>query len=222
MYCVTTTTRTGRPAVFLDRDGTINREVNYLSDPSQLRLLPGAADAIRRLNEAQFAVVVLTNQSGVARGLLDEDTLMAIHTRLIERIARRGAVIDAVYYCPHHPDAGEPPYRRRCDCRKPLKGMLHRAVRDLGIPVEGSYVVGDSPRDTDLALNTPLVSIRLAPRGRLPGGEAPADHVAAHLPAAVDWILARTPAAGPCAPLSSFGFGSPSIRSSRRDANQGK
>jgi D-glycero-D-manno-heptose 1,7-bisphosphate phosphatase len=183
--------RTGRPAVFLDRDGTINREVNYLCDPSQLRLLPGTADAIRRLNLAHFAVVVLTNQSAVARGLLDENTLMQIHTRLIERLARRGAVIDAVYHCPHHPEAGQPPYRRRCDCRKPLKGMLHRAVRDLGIQVEGSYVVGDSRRDTDLALNTPLVSIRLARRGRLPEDEAMSDHVAAHLPAAVDWILSR-------------------------------
>jgi D-glycero-D-manno-heptose 1,7-bisphosphate phosphatase len=192
MMGIITSSRTGRPAAFLDRDGTINREVNYLRDPAQLRLLPGAADAIRRLNEAGFAVVVLTNQSGVARGFLDEATLETIHHRLLGRLARRGAVIDAVYYCPHHPEAGDPPYRKACDCRKPAKGMLHRAVRDLGIRIEGSVVVGDHERDVGLAAGTPLQSVRLAPGGRTAETSA-ADTVVSTLTKAVDWILANRP-----------------------------
>jgi D-glycero-D-manno-heptose 1,7-bisphosphate phosphatase len=190
MNGITTSCRTGRPAVFLDRDGTLVRNVEYLADPRGLRLLPGAADAVRRLNEAGFAVVVLTNQSGVARGILDEATLERIHLRLLERVARRGAVIDGIYYCPHHPDFGEGAYRRDCDCRKPAKGMLHRAVRDLGIRVEGSFVVGDGACDVGLAEGTPLRSVRLTRHGRPPADATPADHVAPTLAAAVDWILA--------------------------------
>lgn len=192
MMGLITTTRTGRPAAFLDRDGTINREVNYLRNTADLRLLPGAADAVRRLNEAGYAVVVLTNQSGVARGYLDETMLRKIHRLLLTRLARRGAAIDAVYFCPHHPDEGEPPYRKACDCRKPGKGMLHRAVRDLGIRIEGSVVVGDHERDVQLASGTPLQSVRIAPRGKT-RGPSEADAVVPTLARAVDWILANRP-----------------------------
>ncbi len=184
------THRAGRRAVFLDRDGTINREVNYLSRLEDLRLLPGVADAIRRLNEADFAVVVLTNQSAVARGYLDEEMLQRIHDEMRARLARRGAIVDAVYYCPYHPE-GLAPFDRESDDRKPAKGMLHRAVRELGLRVEGSYVVGDQERDVMLAVDTPLRSVRLAPGGRTPGEGTCADHVCATLPRAVDWILAR-------------------------------
>lgn len=184
------THRTGRRAVFLDRDGTINREVNYLSRLEDFRLLPGVSDAIRRLNEADFAVVVVTNQSAVARGFLDEPGLQRIHDAMRARLARQGAIIDAVYYCPCHPD-GLPPYDRDSDDRKPNKGMLHRAVRELGLQVEGSYVVGDQERDVMLAEDTPLTSVLLTPRGRAPGEGTSADHIAATLPKAVDWILAQ-------------------------------
>lgn len=181
------THRTGRCAVFLDRDGTINREVNYLSTPKDLRLLPGVADAIRRLNEADYAVVVVTNQSGVARGYFDEDTLKTIHDQLRARLAKRGAIIDAVYYCPHHVD-GNAPYDIACDHRKPGKGMLHKAVRELGIRVVGSYVVGDNERDVELAKDTPLRSVLLKPRRATPD-ETCADLVTTTLTKAVDWIL---------------------------------
>lgn len=191
MGSLISTHRTGRKGIFLDRDGTINREVNFLRDPGQVRLLPGAADAIRRLNETGFAVVILTNQSGIARGLLDEETLDEIHRVLLTRLARRGAVVDGVYYCPHHPEEGDPPYRRRCTCRKPEKGMLHQAVQDLGIPVEGSYVIGDNERDVALAEGTPLASVLLAPKSRRPRAGTSADHVASTLAAAVDWVLSR-------------------------------
>ncbi|MBN2492821.1 MAG: HAD family hydrolase [Planctomycetes bacterium] len=185
------TRRGGRRAVFLDRDGTLTRQVEYLADPAALCLLPGAAAAVRRLNEAGFAVVLLTNQSGVARGLLDEPTLAQIHGRLCERLRHGGATLAGIYYCPHHPDFGEGAYRRRCDCRKPARGMLERAVRDLGLELKGSFVVGDSACDIELAAGTPLRSVRIARHGRRPAGERPADHVAPTLAAAVDWILAR-------------------------------
>ncbi len=108
-----------RPAVFLDRDGTLVREVDYLRELAQLRLLPGAAGAIRTLNEAGFAVVLLTNQSGLARGYLTEAEFHEIHGELERRLARQGAHLDGMYYCPHLPDATVPEYRCECSCRKP-------------------------------------------------------------------------------------------------------
>lgn len=141
----------GRRAVFLDRDGTVNAEVDYLSTPDQLVLLPGAAQAIARLNRAGFATVLITNQSGVARGLFDEARLGQIHDRLRELLAAEGAHLDAIHYCPHHPTLGEPPYRLDCDCRKPRPGMLRRAAEELGLNLEGSWSVGDTPRDLEAA-----------------------------------------------------------------------
>jgi len=138
-----------RPAVFLDRDGTINAEVDYLSAPDQLELLPGAARAIARLNEAGFLVLVLTNQSGVARGLLGEDDLERIHARLAELLSAEGAHVDGIYACPHHPDHGEPPYRRACDCRKPDLGLARQALAEHAVDLTRSWVVGDSPRDLE-------------------------------------------------------------------------
>jgi D-glycero-D-manno-heptose 1,7-bisphosphate phosphatase len=138
-----------RPAVFLDRDGTIIREVDYLRSPDQVRLLPGAADAIKGLNEAGFAVVMATNQSGIARGLLTEDDLARIHAVVLRRLARHGARVDAVYYCPHHPEATVAAYRKRCRCRKPCAGMLRRAARELDLDLARSYVIGDRARDLE-------------------------------------------------------------------------
>ena len=136
-----------RPAVFLDRDGTIVSERDYLRSVSEMRLLPGAALAIRQLNRAGFAVVIATNQSGVARGLLSESDLEHIHRVLRERLGRRGAKLDGIYYCPHHPAAALRRYRRRCRCRKPSPGLLLRAARELGLDLARSFAVGDSARD---------------------------------------------------------------------------
>ena len=184
----------GRPAVFLDRDGTITREVDYLRRVEDLRLLPHAADAIRRLNEADMPVVVTTNQSGIARGMLTEKDLTAINDALQKRLAARGAHLDAIYFCPHHPEVGRPPYRRRCRCRKPAPGMLLRAAQDLDLDLTRSFAVGDSERDLlagrKAGCRTVLV---LTGYGRKTEAEAagplPADHIAPYLRDAADWIL---------------------------------
>lgn len=138
-----------KPAVFLDRDGTICREVDYLADPGGLELLPGAAAAIAAFSAAGFEVVVITNQSGVARGLFDEQGLELIHQRLRELLAADGAHLDAIYTCPHHPNEGSPPYRRACDCRKPLPGLLLRAASERHLALESSWMVGDDLRDVE-------------------------------------------------------------------------
>ena len=132
----------GRKAVFLDRDGTINEDPGYLSDPGEFRILPTVVEGIRLLNEATFLVVVITNQSGVARGLLTLETLTSIHHRMETDLRAGGAQIDGIYYCPHHPDDG-------CDCRKPETGMLERAVHELGIDPGKSYFVGDRLTDIE-------------------------------------------------------------------------
>lgn len=138
-----------RPAVFLDRDGTINEELDYLADPDRLALYPGAAEAIAALNAAGLPVVVITNQSGVARGRLDEETLARIHAALRERLAAAGARVDLILYCPHHPELGGERYRRDCACRKPRPGMLEEAARRLDLDLARSWVVGDSARDLE-------------------------------------------------------------------------
>ncbi len=142
-----------KPAIFLDRDGTINREVEYLSKVSDLSLIDGAATAIGRLAQAGFLIVVVTNQSGVARGYFDEHTVKRINSTLAQMLEQEGAHVDAWYYCPHHPEAGYPPYRTECSCRKPATGMVEQACRDLDIDMASSFVIGDSLRDIELAWN---------------------------------------------------------------------
>src|SRR5512143_2208588 len=107
------------PAIFLDRDDTINEDIGYVSSPDELILYPYAAEAVRLINAAGWKTIVITNQSGVARRLYDEAMLAQIHGRLIEELERNGARIDGIYYCPHHPRIGDARYRRDCDCRKP-------------------------------------------------------------------------------------------------------
>jgi D-glycero-D-manno-heptose 1,7-bisphosphate phosphatase len=128
--------------VFLDRDGTVVEERDYLSDPAQVQLLPGAAAAIRRLRDAGFAVVIVTNQSGIARGLYGEDAYRAVQGRLKELLERGGAAVDASYHCPHHPDFSGP-----CACRKPGPALYGMAATDLGISLERSWFVGDKVSD---------------------------------------------------------------------------
>ncbi len=137
-------------AVFLDRDGTINEEVGYLRNLADLRLIPGAGAAIKRLNDSGMKVVLVTNQSGIARGYFSESLLQEIHDRLEQMLRDEGARLDAIYYCPHHPSAGNSHYTRDCDCRKPGTGLIDRAARDLNIDVKHSYVVGDKWSDVEL------------------------------------------------------------------------
>jgi len=184
----------GMPAVFVDRDGTLNREVHYLRRIADLRLLPGTADAIRALAAAGFAVVVVTNQSGVARGLVRPAVLAAIHATLVRRLARAGARLAGIYVCPHHPTAGSPPLRRRCRCRKPGPELVRRAARDLGLDVRRSYCVGDGAVDLGLAAatGTRAVLVRTGHGRRTEAARdhgLPVAHVAANFRAAAEWII---------------------------------
>jgi D-glycero-D-manno-heptose 1,7-bisphosphate phosphatase len=141
------------PAVFIDRDGTINRDVGYLADPDELEIYPWSAAAIRLINDAGMKTIIITNQSGVARGLCTEEALATIHKRLTERLLSEGARIDAIYYCPHHPEIGEPPYRQLCHCRKPDPGMINKAAREHDVDVASSYMIGDKVSDLELGLS---------------------------------------------------------------------
>jgi D-glycero-D-manno-heptose 1,7-bisphosphate phosphatase len=137
----------GRPAIFLDRDGVLIEEVNYLSEVGQVRLTRGAGPAVARLNRAGLPVVVVTNQAGVARGFFDEQRVREVHNYLNELLARDGASVDAYYYCPHHPTKGQGDYKVACSCRKPEPGMLLRAALEWSIDLEKSFLVGDKVCD---------------------------------------------------------------------------
>jgi D-glycero-D-manno-heptose 1,7-bisphosphate phosphatase len=184
-----------RPAVFLDRDGTVLRERDYLTSAHEMRLLPGAGAAIRRLNEAGFAVVVITNQSGIARGLLSERDLDHMHQVLRRRLARSGAQLDGIYYCPHHPEAPLRRYRRRCGCRKPAPGLLRRAARELNLDLPRSFAIGDSPRDLEAGRRAGcraiLVRTGYGMLTETTVDHRAFDHAADDLPAAVTWMLAQ-------------------------------
>lgn len=134
-------------AVFLDRDGVINEEVEYASDPKDLHIIHGAPQAIRRLNEKKIPVIVVTNQAGVARGYFSEAHVKVFHDALSEELKKEGAHIDRFYYCPHHPTAGRGKYKIVCDCRKPMPGLLHQAAKDLSLNLKNCVMVGDKASD---------------------------------------------------------------------------
>jgi D-glycero-D-manno-heptose 1,7-bisphosphate phosphatase len=136
-----------RRAVFLDRDGTLIEEAGYPDSLERLVFFPFTVDAVRTLNDGGFAVIVITNQSGVGRGIVPESFVPEAHAYIGQRIAEGGAAIHAFYYCPHHPDAIEDRYRGPCECRKPGPGLLHQAAADLGIDLARSFVVGDRWKD---------------------------------------------------------------------------
>jgi len=145
----------GRRAVFVDRDDTIAKDVPYCSDPEDLVLFPGVGRSIRRLNEAGYLVIVITNQSGVARGCFTEDRLKEIHERMRADLAKDGARVDAIYYCPHLPGAG-------CECRKPEVGMIMEALRDFDIDISSSFLIGDTENhDMELAKRIGCRGIRV-------------------------------------------------------------
>ena len=183
-----------RPAVFLDRDGTLNRDTGYLDAPERIEMFPGAARAVRALAAAGFVVVVVTNQSGIARGMLDEATLARIHDRVQQ--ATDGA-IHAFLHCPHHPDAGTGPYTRDCGCRKPADGLYRQAVELFDLETARSFAVGDTARDLIPArgLGARTVLVRTGKPAadalrELAARDAAPDHVADDLAAAAAWILA--------------------------------
>ena len=141
------TRNSSKPAIFLDRDGTLNEPVGFVNHASLFRLFPWTVDAIRLINREGYLAVVVTNQSGVARGLYTEELLSEVHEEFEKTLAGAGAHLDGIYYCPHGPIGSA------CDCRKPKPGMLHRAEKDLGVDLSRSVVVGDSYSDLELGWN---------------------------------------------------------------------
>ena len=159
--------------VLLDRDGTINADKHYLSDPDDLELLPGVVEGLRRLTGLGLGLVIVTNQSGVARGYFDEARVEEINARLIAMLAAEGVAVDGVYYCPHAPDED-------CDCRKPLPGMGLRAAEELGFDPGESFMIGDKPADIGLgeALGAETFLVRTGYGAETEAkGKASPDHV---------------------------------------------
>ncbi len=185
---------TMKTAVFLDRDGVLVEEDGYINRLDRLVLFPYSVDAIRLLNRSGHAVVIVTNQAGVARGIFKESFVAEAHQHITEQLAAAGARIDAFYYCPHHAEGIVGPYRQVCDCRKPQPGMLTRAASELGITLERSYVVGDRWHDLEAgqAVGAQGILVRTG-YGRIDeaspkAGVRPAA-VVDNLIAAVSWIL---------------------------------
>jgi len=187
-----------RRAVFFDRDGTLNEEVGYVDDLARFRVYPFAASAVRQINEAGLLAVVVTNQSGVGRGMFPEELVGEVHHRLTEEMREAGARLDAIYYCPHHPAAEVAKYRQECACRKPSTGMMEQAAARFGIRLEESYVIGDRYLDVEMAQRAGACGV-LVRTGfgqgewemyRTNGTVQPA-HVADNVDEAVQWILTR-------------------------------
>ena len=187
--------RGARRAAFLDRDGTIIEEVGYLDRPERVELYPWTIDAIRALNRAGLAVVMVTNQSGVARGFFTEKVVQDVHARMAALLAEGGARIDAYYYCPHHPEGNVAGYARSCDCRKPGRGLVDRAVNELGVDPARSFVVGDRWLDVALARAVGAAGLLVRTGYGLSveqqPGDLTADAVVDNLIAAASWILGR-------------------------------
>lgn len=186
-----------RPAVFLDRDGTINEQMGYINHLSRFILLPGSAAAIRSLNEHDIPVFVVTNQSGLARGYFPPALLDAVHVKMTKMLADEGARIDGIYVCPHHPEAKEAQYRKDCDCRKPKPGLFVRAASEHNIALDASYVVGDRWSDlkgANACGATGILVLSGYGRGDLdyigPSQLIQPAHVAEDLVDAAKWIIA--------------------------------
>jgi histidinol-phosphate phosphatase family protein len=183
-----------RPAVFLDRDGVLIKEAGYLDSIERLAFFPWTVDAVRVLNRAGLPVVVITNQSGIARGFFSEPFVDEVHRHVSARLEAGGARIDAYYYCPHHPDGIVKELARRCDCRKPARGLIDRAAKDLQLDPVRSFVVGDKWTDLELAqaVGARAILVRTghgAKEALRPPAGVKADAVVDNLAGAASWIL---------------------------------
>ena len=189
-------TRRFERGVFLDRDGTIIEEVGYLDRPERVEFYPWTVESVRALNRAGLGVFVVSNQSGVARGFFGDDVVDQVHRRMDEMLEAGGARIDAYYYCPHHPDGSVRELAKVCECRKPARGLVDRAIAEFGVNPESSFVVGDRWLDVGLARTVGargvLVRTGYGEREerRAPDGAA-ADAIVDNLIAASSWILSR-------------------------------
>ena len=154
-------------AIFFDRDGVLDVDVDYLHEIEKFQWIDGAIDAIKLCNEKNYLVVVVTNQSGIARGMYTEDEIKKIHSHMQSELKKFGAQIDAFYYCPHHPNGIVKPYAKVCDCRKPKPGLILRASQDLKIDLSTSIIIGDKQRDIDAGLNAGITNGLLFKGGNL-------------------------------------------------------
>jgi D-glycero-D-manno-heptose 1,7-bisphosphate phosphatase len=184
-------------AVFLDRDGTINKDVGYPNSYSMIDIFPSSFEAVKKINEAGFLAVVVTNQSGIGRGFIEEKNLHDLHQKMARAFGRHGARFDGIYYCPHYEDSDHPEYRGECTCRKPNPGMAKKAAQDLDVDLSLSYMIGDKVEDILFGKNihsSPILVLtgfgtKSLPQLREKGIE-PA-YVANTLLEAVEWILKR-------------------------------
>jgi D-glycero-D-manno-heptose 1,7-bisphosphate phosphatase len=189
-----------RPAVFLDKDGTLVEDVPYNVDPARMTLAPGAAAALERLDAHGYALIVVSNQSGVARGMFGEDALAEVAARLRELVSSGGATLADFVYCPHHPGGSVPEYARVCSCRKPAPGMLERAALRNGVALGASWMVGDILDDIEAGrragCRTVLIDNGNETEWRT-GPERTPHHVVASLEDAAAAIVSRSRAANP-------------------------
>ena len=181
----------GSPGVLLDRDGTLIHDVGYLSRVEQIEIFPRVPEAIGLLSRHGLKMAVVTNQSAVGRGLLNEEELEKIHRELKRRLAAAGAAVDAIYYCPHHPTEALGSYRVSCDCRKPDIGLAKRAAVDLALDLNRSYVVGDHAVDMELAARIGARGILLEAKN--PAAGKPGSVVVKDLWEAANWIVDDLP-----------------------------
>ncbi|MEA3333813.1 MAG: HAD family hydrolase [Pseudomonadota bacterium] len=186
-----------RMAVFIDRDGTIIKEVNYLSRLQDVELLPGAAAAIAKLNQLRIPVILVSNQSGIARGKFNENFVNKTHLYLQKLLAHEGAHLDDFFFCPHHPEAGIAPYKKICNCRKPAPGLLHEAAARHHLDLAKSYVIGDKLIDVELALRVRGKGVLVETghgedeKENIDKSKIRPDFIAPDLDNAVSWILEK-------------------------------
>ena len=188
-----------KKAFFLDRDGVLIEEANYLKDPDKVKLIPGVPAALRRVREAGFLVIVVSNQSGVARGYFTENEVLAVQARINEILSVEGAAVDDYFNCPHHPAGSVPSYAKDCECRKPSPGMILEAAKKYGIDISASFLVGDKLSDIEAGKAAGCLKSVLVKTGHgleelekygVPNPQELA--IAADLPAAVEVLLSQS------------------------------
>ncbi|MFH0702665.1 MAG: HAD family hydrolase [bacterium] len=187
-----------RPTVFLDRDGTLIEEVGYIKDIKDIKFIGKAVESIKKLNEHNILVILISNQSGIARGYFKETDVENINNRIKELLTEKDAYLDGIYYCPHHPDGIVKEFSKDCDCRKPKAGLIYQALNDFQeIDLKKAYVIGDKATDIELARNVGCKGILLKTgygseviQGKYQNYTEP-DYIADNIEGSVEWILKK-------------------------------
>lgn len=174
-------------AIFLDRDGTLNPDPGYISDPKDYELYDGVTEALLKLQQAGYLLILITNQSGISRGLFTEKQLESVHNKMKDLLRKGGVTLDAIYYCPHHP---EHPYNgiSDCDCRKPKPGMILKAIKDFNVDKEKSFMIGDRTSDIKIGLNSGVKPVCISEK-QFDGYESIPTF--SNLSQAANWILSN-------------------------------